>query len=231
MSYRKIPDLVQELNRLGEKMENGELSADELRSFTELSRELYERSVVLRYKAFEEAVKGSSEEKPKEETAEDSTKENMVEEEPPAGDEKTEEEEVVPKGGSFKMGGESQKQDYSQISLIDSIHELSDGGQSVNDQIADAPGADTNRLADKLQKSPVADLKKAIPLNQKFQFTKELFEGDENAFKRAIDKLNAADDKGEAQSYLHQELKAEYKWSEESETFQLLTNWVERRYS
>lgn len=51
-------DILSEIENLFKKMNNGKLTLDELEDLVSLSRELHERSVILRYKAFEEKIFG-----------------------------------------------------------------------------------------------------------------------------------------------------------------------------
>lgn len=51
-------DILSEIESLFKKMNNGKLTLDELEDLVSLSRELHERSVILRYKAFEEKIFG-----------------------------------------------------------------------------------------------------------------------------------------------------------------------------
>ena len=46
-------------------------------------------------------------------------------------------------------------------------------------------------VADKLSRQPIKDLKSAIGLNQKFLFMNDLFEGENELFNNAINKINS----------------------------------------
>lgn len=79
-------------------------------------------------------------------------------------------------------------------------------------------------------KTAIADLKSTIGINDKFQFTNELFKGNMQEFNIAIEQLNASETKDSALSYLSG-LKQLYGWDEEHETVKRLLNLVERRYN
>lgn len=56
-NYRNIPELLATLQERAEKLSNGSLPAEELNVMLNETRELYERLIVLQYKAFENEVK------------------------------------------------------------------------------------------------------------------------------------------------------------------------------
>ena len=82
----------------------------------------------------------------------------------------------------------------------------------------------------KILKPAIDDIKKAIGINDKFQFTNELFKGNNDVYSMAIEKLNSSGTKESAMEYAMQ-LKEEYNWDLENETVKRLMELVERRYS
>jgi len=54
---------------------------------------------------------------------------------------------------------------------------------------------------------PVTDLNRALGINDRFYFIRELFNGNENSFRETIDRLNKADSKEEATSILSESVK------------------------
>ncbi len=85
-------------------------------------------------------------------------------------------------------------------------------------------------LAGKFRKSPIADLVKAVNINQKILFTKELFKGDSFAFNEALNKLNSFQNKEEAIGFLKADLQNKHQWKAESPTLSEFVELVERRY-
>lgn len=81
----------------------------------------------------------------------------------------------------------------------------------------------------KSQKS-LPDLKLTMGINDKFQFTNELFKGNMQEFNIAIEQLNAAESTESALNYL-KSLHQLYGWDEEHETLKRFLHIVERRYS
>lgn len=84
----------------------------------------------------------------------------------------------------------------------------------------------TTTLAENFQKKK--KIKEILTINQKFMFTKILFNGDFELFSNAIDRLDDLDNLSQAKSYLtnnHGE------WNPESEEYQEFMEMVERRFA
>ena len=69
-------------------------------------------------------------------------------------------------------------------------------------------------LSEKLSELPIADLKKAIALNDRLLLTSELFAGDGKAFESAIGGINVLSNFDEAQSYLIEHCVVRYAWTD-----------------
>ena len=76
-------------------------------------------------------------------------------------------------------------------------------------------------------RQPIRDLTKAIALNDRFLFTRELFEGNKALFTQAITKLNTMRNLEEAKKYIQSVIPH---WDESSETAELFLSIVQRRY-
>lgn len=238
--YHSMKDLINSIrNNLG-KLENGDLQANELPALVAESRELYERLVILRYKAQEKAL--------------------LAADEPKAPDEKANEQRTTP----FKLNlGTVQAQQTSlldaepakeekpmeqkpeivqqtlQVKNPDSVAHSHDVRQvdqqlvqsteaSVNDKLSQ--GQTKVSLAEKLQKKAIADLRTAIGLNQKFLFMNDLFEGENAAYNEALHQLNSFSNLDDAKNLLLT-LGTRYNWDLESESVLQFTDLVERRYA
>lgn len=90
--------------------------------------------------------------------------------------------------------------------------------------------SDKPTLGDKVSRSRLHDIKKAIGLNEKFLYANELFGGDMNAFKQAVDELNHVDTEGDANRLLNEELADKYHWNDEDETVIAFKSLVSRRF-
>ncbi len=86
-------------------------------------------------------------------------------------------------------------------------------------------------LQEVLALEPIKDLKAAIGINDKFQFTATLFNGDEKAFEIAVKTINGFKIYAEAQFWIKSNLREQNKWDEtaiEVKAFDLL---VRRRFA
>jgi hypothetical protein len=239
-----MKDLIHAIGAKLEKLEKGELQASGLPELVEESRELYERLVVLRYKAMERSLIGESQAKP------------VV---------KEEERSVTP----FKINVAKPAENTQQISILDMENEVKKEEpqpeisiapkvevkeeikapasvevpkvvetpsvqqhampSSLNEKLQQSQQQKTS-LAEKLQKKPISDLKTAIGLNQKFLFMNDLFEGENAAYNEALNLLNNFSSMDDAKNYLLT-LGTKYNWDLESDSVVQFTDLVERRYS
>lgn len=294
-NYRSIPDLVQALKGHSDSLESGALPPEQLDKMINDSRELYDRLIVLQYKAFEKSVKGEEVE-PTPEPEPEAPKSNTFK--IGKAKEKEKEKEASKKdkrsNGGIQLDFHAQaraaaKEEIiprNQVNLIDAIQEeekhrdpediaaeaaaeaeaqeapqpveepaqpvvetpqfveetpvpeptpepvtqpTSTVDPTLNEQIATA-GEEPQTLGDRLKMQPIADLKKAIGINQKFLFMNDLFEGEHAYYHAAIDKLNAFANREEAQAYVG-ELKGKYSWDMESSSANSFVQLIERRYS
>ncbi len=87
-------------------------------------------------------------------------------------------------------------------------------------------------LSEKLSELPIADLRKAIALNDRLLLTRELFSGDGQAFDAALTALNSYSNMGEAKSYLQQNCVTRFGWldAKRVETAKGFIKLVRRRY-
>ncbi len=86
-------------------------------------------------------------------------------------------------------------------------------------------------LAERFQKAKVQNIRSAITLNQKFQYTKQLFGGDSLAFSDALDKLEQTQSYEEVKHLLQYEYGHRYGWDFEQEDTRSFMELVERKFS
>lgn len=86
-------------------------------------------------------------------------------------------------------------------------------------------------LAEKLERSPIADLKSAIGLNQKFQFINTLFEGDPTKYDQAINLLNDAESLKIAKDWTSSNLPDSFEDEDEQNVLEKFIELVERRHA
>ncbi|KAB1062800.1 hypothetical protein [Salibacter halophilus] len=87
-----------------------------------------------------------------------------------------------------------------------------------------------NSLADYLGSKRIDDLKTAIGLNERFLFSNELFDGNMEAFNRALSELNHLESYEHANNYVEKQLKPTYEWDMESETTVAFMSLIQRRF-
>ncbi len=74
-------------------------------------------------------------------------------------------------------------------------------------------------------------IRSAITLNQRFMFTRELFNGDSQAFNQALDKLDSFNTYDEAYQYTKGSYAQQYEWEMDSEESQEFLQILQSRYS
>ncbi len=92
--------------------------------------------------------------------------------------------------------------------------------KSVNDILADA-----NKLENKLSNRPVENIQTAIGINDRFQYIRELFEGNAGEFAKTVEQLDGMGNLKEAVQYLQ----LHFKWKK-TETSLKFVNLIKRRF-
>jgi hypothetical protein len=99
--------------------------------------------------------------------------------------------------------------------------------KSLNDLLTEKK--DDNSLGSKYQQSNIPDLTKAIAINEKFTFIRELFHNSGVDFSNAVQKLNECENIEAAFVYM-EELKHQYLWDTTSSSYLALCDLVRRRF-
>jgi hypothetical protein len=86
-------------------------------------------------------------------------------------------------------------------------------------------------LAEVLVEKRISDLRKAISINEKYQFIHSLFRGDEDMFERTVKTLNNFGILPEAEYWMQRELLIKMGWNDEDELVQRFISLVRRRFS
>jgi hypothetical protein len=227
--YPRLQELATNIQMQMDRLKAGELSLEELELVTEQGRELYERLVVLRYKAYNETVTGNQSEVVHE------LNEVVAEKETPKQDaphqvslieaiEEVTKEELFDETPLFALNTKDESP------VVNTLFDLAalPATQSVNDMLAQTM-VQHETLAQHHTHAPIADLKIAITLNQRFQFSRELFKGNNQDYEVAIDLLNTSS-KEDALQYV-KSLESKYEWNNESSVTRDFRTLVERRHS
>lgn len=213
-----IKAILDELHKMSEELESGSLETDDVLKMTELTRQLHERMIVIQYKAFEETVQTD-----RRNTDADAPQEKTEKPYAPAAETEEDVEEPAPENREV----EEIEVSPNQISLIDSIEEISEMEQSLNETFQ---GDHKSTLAQKFNKKPITDLKTAITINQKFLFTSRLFNEDKDAFETAVEKINSFTSYLEADDYVQNSLKRRFDWEMKNPTVKEMMELIERRF-
>jgi hypothetical protein len=86
-------------------------------------------------------------------------------------------------------------------------------------------------LAEVLAAPHISDLKKAISINEKYQYINNLFRGDDTMFERSLKTLENFEMMAEARFWMQRELFVKLGWNEEDELVQKFVALVRRRFS
>ena len=245
-------------DKLGQQIQSlydGQSKKEQLESMVENARDLYERLVVLRHKAYEQEleVRAISFELdiPEEESFSNVTEEesaghrqvslmDIIEE---MKTEETIEEETIEDnpftlehGNPVALHEEEEMREEQDLEVIEleipqEIQEEIRNEEatpiySLNDLIGQQQNATT--VFTQLGKAPIDDLKKAITLNQQFQFTRELFDGDTEQYLITINELNTLDSHRVEDKV--QELIRKRGWAVDSIAFIELRELIQRRH-
>ena len=232
---------IEELNALVEKMDNGELSIEELSTLEKITRELHERSIILRYKAFEnkvnpEPVVSLEEDLPEVEEVrefepeeqdidfsifdEGSIQEDIVEEEPSIEENKLEPEE------------EPVEPIIETPPVIEDEVEAEQEGV-IKKPVKETPSASSfmdNSIAAQFSGGKLDSLIGAFGINQRLGFINNLFDGSSDAFSDALKELDNQDSIDSANMKISS-LSATFEWENDDEDVIEFVSYVNRRYA
>jgi hypothetical protein len=190
-----VQDEAAKLERLKEKVE---IAVQAAAGYTEMQQEEVPAEVLLQEKANNGPELVSSE--------------PIIDNEPPV----TRYVEVSEEKGDEMLLENHQKKVEAGATLGESFLK----GKSVNDLITDQV-----KLEFKLSNRPVTSIQAAIGINDRFQYIRELFDGDNKKFMEAVKTLDTMKNVKEAVEYL----RSNFKWNK-NETSLKFVNLVKRRF-
>jgi hypothetical protein len=85
-------------------------------------------------------------------------------------------------------------------------------------------------LGEVLSGRPAEDLRRLIDVNERFLFTRELFDGNSDQYGQAISSLNEQPTQSEALRFFDTELTPRHQWDPESKVVRHLRDILEQRY-
>lgn len=106
-------------------------------------------------------------------------------------------------------------------------HVIAEKKESLNDRLKE----EKTEVAHLLKETPIKDLRKAVGINDRFAYVRELFRGDEATYERSIKTINGFNIYSEADYWMSRELKHKLGWDDKNETVQKFYGLVRRRFS
>lgn len=246
-------NLIKEIENYISKLESASLTMDELFELEKLTRKLHERSIILRYKAFENKV-GIQSPKMEEEVVEEPVAEVVEEPEVEAEAEQEEElefnifeseEEEEDLGFVFEAPQEEEPQEEAEeeeeIELAPKeevkpqevepqVSEPTPQATNVGGSFLDRFKGPDNSLSSQFAGSKLDSLIGAFGLNEKLMFINELFDGSSEMFSDAIKGLDAKSTIDEANAML-ENLAEEHSWDPEEEAVAEFIVYIQRRHA
>jgi hypothetical protein len=125
----------------------------------------------------------------------------------------------------------TENQNNNNQNTIAATLELNDKLAEKNNTLNDVLQNNTTMLADVLDEGPIADLKKAFSINEKFIIVQQLFRNDSDMYERSLKTLNGFANKSEALSWMEREFITNLAWDKQNETVINFYNKVNRRFS
>jgi hypothetical protein len=245
---QSLQELARQLQQQLDALSDGALSVDELVQLTDTAREVYERLIALRYAAMERLVK--------DEVTDESESEPFRLDALPGQISLIDAIEEVTRAAGHDDGPETPKQVSAAPETPEATAHNEENRDADSPSIASPEAAEEEpsiptavslsaqlprttireqanngkTIADKLRLTPIEDLRKAIGLNQKFQYINELFDGDSTRYNLLIDEVNSAASLDDALRLLSSGPERIANLDEEDGVAQSLITLVERRF-
>lgn len=255
-SFDTLQSISSRLNELSNQLTSSKLSKEELEEFETLSRKLYERAIILNYKAKEASVYGTSvQDNPvaKSEPVIENTPEVKKEEETTikvkekvgteeiqfdfSGDFDSSKNESITQPEVVKKTAPEVKREVQVEAPVEKITE------PVAEQIPSTPSeeksfsfyerfskAHKESAGDRLGTSKIDSLKGAIGLNDRLQFISELFDGNSDSYNSTIDVLDQLENNDVALRKLS-EIAVKENWSKDVSAVDEFAHFINRRYA
>ncbi len=121
-------------------------------------------------------------------------------------------------------------QQPNEVEPLKELHQVFSHAE-LNTSLNDKLKIEKIELSDSLSDSPVKDLKKAISLNDRFVYIRELFRDDEAMYERSIKTINGFSIFAEAEFWIKRELKLKLGWNEKEQIVKDFDHLVRRRFA
>lgn len=249
-SITHITEQLDALNTGIEKLKSGELKTSEVADLTDNARELYEKMVVLRHRAFEKHA-GKEVKAPESEALNEEQQNETV----TAASELAEEEVAFDFSGKSEEVATENEKDEEQETMFDFSGESSEAETSVEEEqnevveesVDAADSADTEieltddslnsmftdtregSLRKQLGGTAISDLKSEIGIAKKFEYINSLFAGKAEVYDRSINTLNNCEGQESARNLLNSYAQ-EFNWDLDNKSIIQFIELVERRH-
>jgi len=248
-------ELVDKIKSQISTLKSSALEPREFETLLENTRELYERMLILRYKAFEQHTGKQEETQTPIEPESSAPEQKEVEEEIIIPQVETPEKETEP--FTFSLFEEIEEEQTKAKNTVSETSEVESDSQPEEQITGDSRQPETfltnqspvsesakepesllerlseqsnsNRLADKLKLTRIDSLGSTFTLNDRIRFSQGLFSGNNEAFRNAVQELDSSASRDIAIGLL-KKYEAEYSWDMESKDVEHFYEFVERLY-
>jgi hypothetical protein len=240
-SFQTLDQLVKNILENINLLNNGKLNISEIEKLTENTRDLYERLIVIRHKAYEKFGEPVKDGATTIKAISESTEElmfDLAKEEP---QKRVEIEEMMSFDFSESIDEIKSEADIKPLIVEKKEDVIPEAKANIKDttnkkeavlststSLNDAFKT-SNSLAHKLNQSKIDDIKSFIDINKKFSFITNLFSGNNDHYNEAINTLNNITDGDEARTYLG-DLAQKNNWNVEENTVLTFVELVERKF-
>lgn len=247
-NLEKYKNRIKAIDALADKMEKGSLTIEELANLETLTRELHERSIILKYKAFENKVNESPNDSTTLEVKEEEELkiedkvveiEDIVEENEPTidfsiFDSPVQEDEIIeeikPEEPTVVLEEtpvqNTEEADIPEVKPENVNNIQQNQGSSFWEQL----NIKDNSLSTQFEGAKIDTLIGAFGLNEKLRFINDLFDGSSESFSDAIKILDSQSNIEEAK-LRSAELASQHNWDAEEESVVDFMMMVNRRYA
>jgi hypothetical protein len=253
--FEPYESLVTQLNELTHKLTAGKLNDAEMDRFVEVSRSLYERALIMRYKAMEAQVFGAEkltdQEDFENEVPQEATEEQVQE---PTNVEEDETKTGFDSGILFDFSNDievslDEEKLQGEPLIIDTEIETPEVEEVETDspvshsttQTVHADGTKVTSfyrrfeavhndvIANKLSNPKIDSIRSAFGLNDRLQIISELFSGDSETFSKTVEELDSTDSSQLALRKLS-EIAVQYRWDAENKLVEEFVRVVDRKF-
>jgi len=224
-----MSELIEELKGAEKALNGGSMSLESLDAATVSARELYERLVVLRHKAREQATAkpkaAPAPPPPPPPASKPAAAENKPAAPPPAPP-------PPPPAPVIRLNTQPAPSTETAVAVEEKEEApvMRTAAEFLKEALA-AKAKTAETVGEKLENARIGDLARAITLSDKFWFTKEIFGGDAKAYEVGVSLLNSAKDRSDALSFLQDELIAKLKTPPDAAAVEAFTDLLHRRFA